>query len=150
MDTNVSSLHTTNIFRIKLKQLSFILLILQTREIDVIGITRGRAQNWWMLVLICLWYYVDQNTWERNRNQMSSQVRYIWRLPMYTILSQVYPFLSVFVKLRKATVSFIMFVTQCVYMSVLPSARPQGTTRLPLGGFSWNLMGVFRKIYPGN
>jgi hypothetical protein len=55
---------------------------------------------------------------------------------MKTILSQVYPFLSAFAKLRKATVSFIMFVSQYVYLSVLPSAGPQGTARLPLGGFS--------------
>jgi hypothetical protein len=85
--------------------------------------------------------------WERNRSQMSSQARCISRLPMNSVLSQVYPFLGAFAKLRKAAVSFIMFVSQYVSLSVLPSARPQGTTRLPLGGFSWNLMDVFRKSF---
>ena len=37
-------------------------------------------------------------------------------------------FLGAFAKLRKATVSFVM------------SVRPHGTTRLPLDGFSWNLI----------
>jgi len=131
MGTNVSALHTTKIFRIKLQQLSFIPLVLDTRELDVIGLTRGRAQNWWMLLLICLWYNVDQNTRERNRSQMSSQARHISHLPTNTILIQVYPFLRAFAKLRKATVSFIMCVSQYVHLSVLPSTRPQGTTRLP-------------------
>jgi len=48
-------------FQNKITQLSFIHLILQTREVDVIGITRGRAQNWWIFVLFCLSYNVDQN-----------------------------------------------------------------------------------------
>jgi hypothetical protein len=51
MGTNASVQHKTNIFRTKLQQLSFIPLVLQTREVDVIGITRGRAQNWWILVI---------------------------------------------------------------------------------------------------
>jgi hypothetical protein len=40
--------------------------------------------------------------------------------------------LDAFAKLRKATVSFVM--------SVCPSVRPHGTTRLPLDEVSWNLM----------
>jgi len=40
----------------------------------------------------------------------------------------VFSFIGEFEKLRKATISYIM--------SVLPSARPPSTTRLPLGGFS--------------
>ena len=40
------------------------------------------------------------------------------------------PFLGAFAKLRTATINFIM------------SVCPQGTTRLPLDGFSWNLIFV--------
>ena len=35
-----------------------------------------------------------------------------------------------FTKLRQATVSFVMSVSVC------PSVRPQGTTRLPIEGFA--------------
>ena len=41
-------------------------------------------------------------------------------------------FLGAFAKLRKPTIS--------VVISVLPSVRPHGTTRLPLDGFPWNLI----------
>ena len=41
-------------------------------------------------------------------------------------------FFDAFVKLRKATISFDMFVC--------PSICPHGTTRLPLDGFSWILV----------
>ena len=41
-------------------------------------------------------------------------------------------FLGAFSKLQKVTISFVM--------SVRSSVRPHGTTRLPLGGFSWNLI----------
>jgi len=44
-------------------------------------------------------------------------------------------FLGAFVKLRKATISFVM--------SVLPSVCPQGTTRLPRDEFSWNMIFVY-------
>jgi hypothetical protein len=40
--------------------------------------------------------------------------------------------------LRKATICFVM--------SVRPSVRPHGTTRLPLDGFSWNLIRLLRKL----
>jgi hypothetical protein len=40
-----------------------------------------------------------------------------------------------FAKLRKATISFVV--------SVRPSVCPHGTTRLPLDGFSWNLMSEY-------
>jgi hypothetical protein len=43
--------------------------------------------------------------------------------------------LAAFVKLGKATTSFVMCVR--------PSVWPYGTTRLPLDGFSWNFMWVF-------
>jgi len=46
-------------------------------------------------------------------------------------------FLGAYTKLRKATICFVMPVN----LSVLP----HGTTRLPLDGFSWSLMGIFRK-----
>jgi hypothetical protein len=38
--------------------------------------------------------------------------------------------LGAFAKLRKATISFVL----CVCLSI----RPHGTSRLPMGGFSWN------------
>jgi hypothetical protein len=41
-------------------------------------------------------------------------------------------FLDAFAKLRKVTISFVV--------SVCPSVHPHGTPRLPLGGFSWNLI----------
>ena len=41
-------------------------------------------------------------------------------------------FLGAFAKLRKATISFVM--------PVRLSVRPHRTTRLPLDGFSWNLI----------
>ena len=40
--------------------------------------------------------------------------------------------LGAFSELRKATISFVM----CVCLSVHPSVRPHGMTRLPLDGFS--------------
>ena len=40
--------------------------------------------------------------------------------------------LGTFAKLRKATISFVMFAR----LSALPSSRPHGTTRLPQDGFS--------------
>ena len=42
------------------------------------------------------------------------------------------PFLGAFAKFRRATISFVMFVRL--------SVRPHETTRLPLNGFSWNLV----------
>jgi len=48
-------------------------------------------------------------------------------------------FLGAFAKLRKGTASFVL------------SVCPHGTTRLPLDGFSWNLLLViFRKIFREN
>jgi hypothetical protein len=45
-------------------------------------------------------------------------------------------FLGAFVEMRKATISFM-------------SVCPHGTTRLPLDGFSWNLIyKCFSKLYP--
>jgi hypothetical protein len=50
-------------------------------------------------------------------------------------------FLGIFEKLRKATINFVMSVCMPVCLSV----SPPGTTRLPLKGFSWNL--VFEYFY---
>jgi hypothetical protein len=47
--------------------------------------------------------------------------------------------LGAFAKLRKVTVSFVMFVCSSVCLSVYPD----GTTRLPLDGFSLNLIFQF-------
>jgi hypothetical protein len=47
-------------------------------------------------------------------------------------------FLGVFAKLPTAAVRSVMSCCPCV--------RPHGTTRLPLDGFSWNLVWVFSKI----
>jgi len=49
-------------------------------------------------------------------------------------------FLGAFAKLRKATISFIMFVRPSVRPSVCVPVRSYGTTRLPLDGLSWKLM----------
>jgi hypothetical protein len=48
-----------------------------------------------------------------------------------------------FAKLRKATISFVM--PPSVRLSVRPSVRPHGTSRLPPNGFSWNL--IFREYF---
>ena len=51
---------------------------------------------------------------------------------------------GVIAKLRKATISFVMTICQCVSVCVCVcvcvcgSVRPHATTRLPLDGFSWN------------
>ena len=56
------------------------------------------------------------------------------------VISQ-WQLLGAFTKLRKATISFVL----C--LSVRPSVRlffcPHGTARLPLGGFSWNLIFMY-------
>ena len=50
--------------------------------------------------------------------------------------------------MRKATISFTML---SVHLSVRPSVRLQGPTRLPSDGFSWNLIfGYFLKICQEN
>jgi hypothetical protein len=50
--------------------------------------------------------------------------------------------LDALTKLRKATISFVM--------SVCLSVRPHGTSRLPLDGFSWNLIfGYFSRVCRG-
>ena len=56
-----------------------------------------------------------------------------------SISLRLFSFLGPFVKLWKATLRFIIFV--------LLSVRRHGATRLPLEGFSWNLIfeGGFRK-----
>jgi hypothetical protein len=54
-------------------------------------------------------------------------------------------FLGAFAKLRKWTIGFVMCVCVC------PSVFPHGTTRLPLDGFSWNLIcDYFSKICRDN
>jgi hypothetical protein len=45
-------------------------------------------------------------------------------------------FLGAFANWRKATICFVTCIRQSVHLCV----RPHGTTRLPLDGFSWNLM----------
>jgi len=50
----------------------------------------------------------------------------------FLFLRLSYDFLGAFAKLRKTTISFVI--------SVRLSFRPHGTTRLPLDGFSWNLI----------
>jgi len=60
---------------------------------------------------------------------MSCLKSYVYHLPLLA-------FLGAFAKLRKATISFVMSVR----LSVLPSGRPHGTTRLTQDRFSWNLM----------
>jgi hypothetical protein len=55
-------------FQNKITTITFRTFSLTDQRSRLIGITRGRAQCWWMLVLICLWYN-DQNKWELNRSQ---------------------------------------------------------------------------------
>ena len=63
-------------------------------------------------------------------------------LRQYAIL-----FLGAFAILRKATLHFVMSVC----LSLRPSACPHGRTRLPLDGFTWNLVFVyFDKIFREN
>ena len=71
-------------------------------------------------------------------------LRYWRKWTTYEIsLLQINTFLDAFTKLRKAITSFVM--------SVCPSIRPHGTTRLPLDEFSWNLLfESFSKICPEN
>jgi hypothetical protein len=47
-------------------------------------------------------------------------------------------FSGAFAKLRKVTISFVMSVR-------LPYVRPHGITRLPMDGFSWNL--IFEEFF---
>jgi len=55
------------------------------------------------------------------------------------VMSSVWTFLlGAFAKLQKEAISSVM--------SVCLSVCTRGTTRLPLNGFSWNLMWVFLKI----
>jgi hypothetical protein len=44
-----------------------------------------------------------------------------------------------FAKLQKVTVCFLVFVCLFTYLSVRPSVRLHGTTRIPPNGYSWNL-----------
>jgi hypothetical protein len=50
-----------------------------------------------------------------------------WRVFKFHILCILGPFLDIFAKLRKATISFVM--------SVRLSVRSHGTIQLPLNGF---------------
>jgi hypothetical protein len=55
-----------------------------------------------------------------------------WQRRLITHIHWTCCFSGAFAKLRKTTISFVM--------SVRPSDRPQGTTRFPLDGFSWNFI----------
>ena len=61
-------------------------------------------------------------------------------------------FFGAFAKLRKATINFVLSVclsvSLSVCLSICPSARPQGTSLLPLDGFSWNL--IFEDFFKKN
>jgi len=65
----------------------------------------------------------------------------IWRVPLSLHTDSIFclflfvTFLGAFAKLRKATISFVM--------SVRLSVRPHRTARLPLEGFSRNLVSVY-------
>jgi hypothetical protein len=62
-----------------------------------------------------------------------------WQRRLVTHIHSTCCFSSAFTKLRKTTISFVM--------SVRPSDRPQGKTRFPLDGFSWNFISeYFSKI----
>ena len=64
-------------------------------------------------------------------------------LTEYTEIISVYRFnlyLGALVKLRKGPDPFLHHVCSSVCLSVLPSVRPQGKSRLPLDGFSLNFI----------
>ena len=62
------------------------------------------------------------------------------RCRRYLRISRFFIILGGFAKLRKGTISFVMSVRPYVRLSVPPSDRPHGTTRLPLNWFSRNLI----------
>jgi hypothetical protein len=64
---------------------------------------------------------------------------FMYIYPKYIVRSSVFSFLDAFAKLRKSTICFVMSAS-CL---VCPSARPHGTTRLPLDGFSRNFLYEF-------
>ena len=53
------------------------------------------------------------------------------------LLGKLSLFLGAFAELRQAAISFVMYAHPCFC--------PHGTTRLPLDGFAWNVMSIFRK-----
>jgi hypothetical protein len=66
-------------------------------------------------IVIVLWYWIIINTVAGRLNSVRTEESFV-------------QFLGAFAKFRKATISFVM--------SVCPSVRPHGTTRLPQGSFS--------------
>jgi hypothetical protein len=84
--------------------------------------------------------------WRRNIRQFASfatdcstirvLVCVMWNRFMFSQLPVFKIHSSRFYKLRKATISFVLSVR----LSVRPSVRSHGTTRLSLDGFSWNLI----------
>jgi hypothetical protein len=81
--------------------------------------------------------YITKNTIHILRINDLHVDRYSCTLPVIFIRnSNKSKLLDTFVKLRKATISFVMSVCPSFH----PSVRPHGTTRLPTDGFSWNLI----------
>jgi hypothetical protein len=82
-------------------------------------------------------------------NHHSTSFPYSFMVPtLYNIGNwqrrEVREFVGAFAKLRKVTISFVMYVR-------LSSVRPHGTARLPHDGFSWNLiLTYFSKICQEN
>jgi hypothetical protein len=68
-----------------------------------------------------------------------------WQRRLITHVHSTCCFSRAFAKLRKTTINVVMSVRLC--LSVRPSDRPQGTTRFPVDGFSWNfIFEYFSKI----
>ena len=74
--------------------------------------------------------------WARTLRNSVFSATFLHIKAIVSFCSLIALFVGVFAKLRKATISFIMFV----HLSVYPSACPHGTTRLSLNIFWLNLI----------
>jgi hypothetical protein len=113
-------------------------LIINVWQINKQAIGFKRIQNAYRILLLdcpevnrnettcCLsrWACWYQSVWKMGLQR--------YELCVEHVRSHLDKFLGAFSKLRKATLSFVM--------SVCPSVHPRGATRLPLGGFSRNLI----------
>ena len=97
----------------------------------------------WMWQSVCSSYCRQLTAVSFNTTLHAALYRSTYSLPTWSSLGTLQRFLVAFAKFRTATVSFSM--SDCT------SVRPDGTTRLPVGGFSWNLIfEYFRKIFSEN
>jgi len=108
-----------------------------------------------LLIPLCSSQVREICGWQRAMKQVSLRIQYLgfsavsiippmshahsspmlhtlcnWQRRLIKHIHSTCCFSGAFAKLRKTTISFVM--------PVRPSDRPQGTTRFPLDGFSWN------------